>query len=127
MYNKKISKPQTRIVDSSYLLSCFLLAVAIVFSTANSSASAPIHEISEMFIEASGNNKYEAKIKAHELGMQRALVLVGDKLSLPANSISNAPYKELSTAFTVVEVTNEVSLVAKYSATVTYSYKIGEL
>lgn len=84
-------------------------------------------QISEVFIEASGNNRYEAKIKAHELGMQRALYLVADKLGLNKEDIKSMPYGRLREVFKPLIVNNELSLIEKYNATVTYEYSIGKL
>ncbi len=126
MKNRKI-QAQTKAINGSYILICCLLVAALVFSTTTAKANVPTHEISEVFIESGGNNKHEAKIKAHELGMRRALLLVADKLSIPTESISHIPYHELKEAFTTVSIINEVSLLEKYSATITYSYKRGHL
>lgn len=84
-------------------------------------------EINDIFIEASGNNIHEAKIKANELGMWRSLLLLADKLKLPTNYIKQVPYAKLKSVFSVTEVENEVSLVDRYNATVTYAYDKGRL
>ena len=122
--NKKGAK--SRAIDCSYMcMSLLFFAALVLCSSFNSFAST--HEISEVFIEASGSNKHEAKIKAHELGMQRALTLVADRLSIPTDGIKPIPYNELRSTFRPVVVINEVSLLEKYSATVTYSYERGRL
>lgn len=84
-------------------------------------------EIAEIFIEATGNNKYEAKIKAHEQGMQRAVFLLADRLGIEAESLSNINYDVLKNVFKPVVVNNEVSTLDKYTATVAYSYSQGKL
>ncbi len=106
---------------ASYILGCFLL-VGIILVASTSKALAVSHEISEIFIEASGNNKYEAKIKAQEQGMYRALLLIAGKLKIPANSISQISYNELKGVLTLTNIINEISLIEKYSATVSYAY-----
>jgi hypothetical protein len=106
---------------ASYILGCFLL-VGIILVASTSKALALSHEISEIFIEASGNNKYEAKIKAQEQGMYRALLLIAGKLKIPANSISQISYNELKEVLTLTNIINEISLIEKYSATVSYAY-----
>lgn len=47
----------------AYLFTFSIVVFASTISQANES------EISEIYIEASGNNKYEAKIRAREQGM----------------------------------------------------------
>jgi hypothetical protein len=106
---------------ASYILGCFLL-VGIILVASTTKALALSHEISEIFIEASGNNKYEAKIKAHEQGMYRALLLIAGKLKIPSNSISQISYNELKGVLTQTNIINEISLIEKYSATVSYAY-----
>jgi hypothetical protein len=84
-------------------------------------------EISEIFIEASGNNKFEAKIKAHELGMRRSLLLIADQLGIKKEDIKDIPFSVLKKVFTPVMVSYEMSTVEKYNATVTYSYELGHV
>lgn len=108
-------------LNISYFLGCFFLIVSILLFS-NSNCFAQTHEISEIFIEATGNNKHEAKIKAHEQGMLRSLLLLTNKLNLPTDNISQIPYYKLKSVFKPILVQNEISLVEKYSATVTYSY-----
>lgn len=112
---------QYRNLNISYFLRCFFLVVSTFFFS-SSNCFAQTHEISEIFIEAAGNNKHEAKIKAHEQGMLRSLLLLTNKLNLPTDNIGQIPYYKLKSAFKPILVQNEVSLVEKYSATVTYSY-----
>jgi hypothetical protein len=83
---KYTNKTKSKTFNSSYFLGCFLL-IGIILVASASKSFAIQHEISEIFIEASGNNKYEAKIKAHEQGMQRALLLIADKLKIPTDGI----------------------------------------
>jgi len=110
----------------SYFLRCFFLILS-VFLSYNNNCFAQTHEISEIFIESNGNNKYEAKIKAHEQGMLRSLLLLANKLNLPTSNISQIPYYKLKAVFKPTIVQNEISLVEKYSATVTYSYDKGKV
>ena len=70
--HKYKNRVKSKLFDASYFLGCFLLISIFLVASAPKSFAVQ-HEISEIFIEASGNNKYEAKIKAHEQGMQRAL------------------------------------------------------
>ncbi len=114
-------KLQCRNLNISYFLGCFFLIVSALLLF-NNNCFAQTHEISEIFIEAAGNNKHEAKIKAHEQGMLRSLLLLANKLNLPTDNISQIPYYKLKSVFKPILVQNETSLVEKYSATVTYSY-----
>jgi len=81
-------------------------------------------EISDIYIEAHGNNKYEAKIKAHEFGMRRAVLIVADKLGIPSSSIKKIPYIRLKEALYVSWVNNEKETDEAYSAVVNYKYDL---
>lgn len=105
---------------------CFLV-LFIGFSLFPKSAECAIHEISEVFIEATGNNKYEAKIKAHERGMMRAFFLVADKMGIKHSDIQEAPYVRLKEVFKPVMLFDELSTLEKYNATVTYQYDKAKL
>jgi len=105
---------------------CFLV-LFICFSLSPKSAECAIHEISEVFIEATGNNKYEAKIKAHERGMMRAFFLVADKMGIKYSDIQEAPYVRLKEVFKPVMLFDELSTLEKYNATVTYQYDKAKL
>lgn len=113
-------------VNMSFLLmACLFIFSCILFSS--TVAKAIENEISEVYIEASGNNKHEAKIKAHEQGMQRALYLLANKFKIPTDGLRKIPYYKIKSAFTPKVVLNEVSLIEKYSATVTYTYEKGKI
>ena len=90
-------------------------------------AQCATYEISEVFIEATGNNKYEAKIKAHERGMMRAFFLVADKMGIKHSDIQEAPYSRLKEVFKPVMLFDELSTIEKYNATVTYQYDKAKL
>lgn len=109
---------------AALLLTTSLLIVSLWQSTAY--AIAQQKEISEIFIEAEGNNKHEAKIKAHELGMQRALFLLADRLGIGTENLGAVGYEVLKNVFVPVVVNNELSIKEKYSATVTYSFSQGK-
>ncbi len=104
-------------VNTLIFLGCFLF---IMLACIN--CLAQTHEISEVYIEATGNNKYEAKIKAHDQGMFRSLSLLANKLGLPTTEINKIPYAELKEVFQIKETVNELSTVERYTATITYTY-----
>ncbi len=113
-------------LNISYCVRCFFLTLSVLLSSSGN-CFAQTHEISEIFIEATGNNKHEAKIKAHEQGMLRSLLLLTNKLNLSTDNINQIPYYKLKSVFKPILVQNEMNLVEKYSATVTYSYDKGKL
>ncbi|MFK7973776.1 MAG: hypothetical protein AB8B66_02795 [Rickettsiaceae bacterium] len=86
------------------------------------SCVAGVDEISDIFIEATGNNQYEAKIKANKHGMFRSLRLLANKANLNTDTLQHIPYSRLKQAFKPVDIRNEVSLSDRYSATVNYIY-----
>lgn len=121
MNKKNKYELQRQNLNISYFLRCFFVILSMLLLS-NNTCVAQTHEISEIFIEATGNNKHEAKIKAHEQGMLRSLLLLTNKLNLPTDNISQIPYYKLKSVFKPILVQNETSLVEKYSATITYSY-----
>ena len=126
MQNRKEQESYSVAIDISFLLTAFLFMFFCMFCSA-SSANGAENEISEIYIEASGNNMHEAKIKAHEQGMQRALYLLANKFKIPTDGLRKIPYNKIRSAFTPKLVINEISLLEKYSATVTYAYEKGKL
>lgn len=126
MQSSKEKLYNNAVINMPFLLMACLFTFSIVIF-ANASAKANESEISEIYIEASGNNKYEAKIKAHEQGMQRALYLLANKFKIPTSGLQKISYHRLKSVFTPKVISNEISLLEKYSATVTYTYEKGKI
>ncbi|MDP5110323.1 MAG: hypothetical protein NWP47_02930 [Rickettsiaceae bacterium] len=126
MQNSKKQSGNSVAVNMPFLLMAYLFTFSIVVF-ASTISQANESEISEIYIEASGNNKYEAKIRAHEQGMQRALYLLANKFKIPTDGLQKIPYHRIKTAFTPKIILNEISLLEKYSATVTYAYEKGKI
>ena len=126
MQNSKKQSGNSVAVNMPFLLMAYLFTFSIVVF-ASTISQANESEISEIYIEASGNNKYEAKIRAHEQGMQRALYLLANKFKIPTDGLRKIPYHRIKTAFTPKIISNEISLLEKYSATVTYAYEKGKI
>lgn len=126
MQNSKKQVDNNVLINMPFLLMACLFTFSFVIFT-NELVKANESEISEMYIEASGNNKYEAKIKAHEQGMQRAVFLLANKFKIPTGGLQKIPYHRLKSAFTPKVISNEISLLEKYSATVTYVYEKGKI
>ena len=120
--------PKSKVVafDFSKLKGSFLILIVFLMLYPKQ-AQCGMHEISEVFIEATGNNKYEAKIKAHERGMMRAFFLVADKMGVKHDDIQEVPYLRLKDVFKPVTVFDELSTIEKYNATVTYQYDKAKL
>lgn len=119
---------KTKIFTVNFInLRCSTLVLFMLLVLAPKNAWCAIHEISEVFIEAVGNNKYEAKIKAHEHGMMRAFLLVADKMGIKNTDIQEVPYTRLKEVFKPVMLFDELSTLEKYSATVTYQYDKSKL
>lgn len=127
MQNSKKQSGNSIAVNMPFLLMACCLFTLSFFVYSSTIAKANESEISEIYIEASGNNKYEAKIKAHEQGMQRALYLLANKFKIPTDGLQKIPYHRIKSAFTPKVILNEISLLEKYSATVTYAYKKGAI
>jgi hypothetical protein len=84
-------------------------------------------EISDIYIDAQGNNKYEAKIKAHEKGMYRALLILADKIGINHQDLEKISYTRMKDPLVVSSIINEVETAESYSATVSYKYDLGAL
>jgi hypothetical protein len=111
----------------NFLHIVFLIIFSICNVTCNS-AIADTNNITEIYTDGTGNNKYEAKIKAIDSGMRRALMIVADKFGVPDSGLEKATYEELKTAFKQLSIRNEKWAAASkadvsYSATIGYSYK----
>lgn len=130
-FNQKMGQKLVQKLVSIYkpvLLTIFLFSTYFLSadsSYAKNSASV-INEISEIYIEASGNNKHEAKIKAHEDGMKRSFQLLASKMQLPTKGLNKIPYHAIKNVFHPKTILNELSTSSKYSATVTYEYDKGK-
>ncbi|WPY01156.1 hypothetical protein Trichorick_01060 [Candidatus Trichorickettsia mobilis] len=98
-----------------------ILHIICIFFTNLANASL---EVSELYIEAQGNNKYESKIKAQNQGMQRAFLMVADTLGINASAVTAVPYLKLKDVFTVVAAKNVTETDNLYKATVTYQYNL---
>lgn len=123
---KSIVLNPPNIFTTQVILGCFIfLTFYLIFSPKK--ALGAVAEISEVFIEASGNNKYEAKIKAHEQGMTRAFFLVADKFGIKNSDIQEAPFDRLREVFKPVKLIKELNTIDKYNATVTYEYDRAKL
>lgn len=104
----------------SFIFACFYGSFAL--------ASTKIEKnISDLFIEATGNNLYEARIKAHRAGMERAILLIANNMSVDKKHFKPIPYEVLQNIFLPVTINNELSTVSKYSATVSYKYNQAQL
>lgn len=84
-------------------------------------------ELSDIYIDAQGNNKYEARIKAHEKGMYRALLILADKIGINHTDIEKISYSRMKEVFTISSIINEVEATESYSATVSYKYDLAAL
>ena len=98
-----------------------ILHIICIFFTNVANASL---EVSELYIEAQGNNKYESKIKAQNQGMQRAFLMIADTLGINASAVTAVPYLKLKNVFTVVAAKNVTETDNLYKATVTYQYNL---
>jgi hypothetical protein len=100
----------------------FLLLLIPFFLSSYSSKE----RIDEIYTESSGNNPYEAKIKALDRAMNRAFLLLVDKLLIDNKSISKVPRTELSSLFSDIKIKDEniktYSSGSSYSAVVSFTF-----
>lgn len=79
-------------------------------------------EVKNIYIESDGNNKFEAKIKAHKYGMRQVMKLMANKMGLDKSGSISVPYDALSKVFRAEEISDEYNDESFYRANVTYSY-----
>jgi hypothetical protein len=102
----------------------YIILIAIFIIKSLSSFAADSHEISDIYIKSGGNNKYEAKIKAHKLGMRRSVLMIADKMGIDPSVLSKIPYKDLKDVMNVSFVRNEKETDTTYNAIVNYKYDL---
>ncbi len=87
--------------------------------------------LDQIYAESVGNNQYEAKVKAIDKAMNRALIIMADSLGLSnqenSEFLKKIPPNELREVFDDIIFSNEKSEEylsgAKYSSTITFSFK----
>lgn len=105
-------------------MNIFILRIIILLCTTLLVLETSASEVTELYISADGNNKYEAQIKAHNQGMQRAFFILADKINIPVNTLSTPSYTRLKEVFTTSTVKHPNSTDTTYSATVNYKYNL---
>ena len=117
-------------VKSYYLLA----ALWIISSFANLSYAEPIY-INELYSKSQGNNKYEAKIKAIDKSMTRAVILIADKMGFISGdniaSFRKIPAGKLRSIFNKMTIKNENTEEypsgAKYSSIISFECESANL
>ena len=102
----------------------YILIISIITIVGFEVLASDMREISDIYIESQGNNKYEAKVKAHELGMRRVLFIIADKMGIPSTEIRKVPYLRLKEVLNISFVSNEKETETSYSAVVNYKYDL---
>jgi hypothetical protein len=105
----------------------FILIFVILSFNAEASTLENNYEVSKIYIEAQGNNKYEARLKAHEKGMYRVILMIADKIGINKADIEKITYPRMKQVFTVTSTLNEIETDDSYSATVSYKYNLKAL
>lgn len=79
--------------------------------------------VHNIYIDTSGNNKFEAKLKAHKYGMRRAMSLVLSKMGM-SDLVGDTRFTlaDLKSVFSVAAVKSEFAEGLIYKATVDYRY-----
>lgn len=81
-------------------------------------------EITELYVNATGNNKFEAQVKANIQGVERAFFIILDKMGFSKNDIDQVPYLVLKDVFSISEVKKESATDGSYSAMLSYRYDL---
>jgi hypothetical protein len=106
---------------SKYLRSIFPYVVLLLTIMCFSFSYVYAFQISDVFIEAQGNNQFEAKLRAQRLGTMRAFLLYANKLGIASSELSDAVNLNLEAAIEQVVYQNEKSLDNQYRAMATYN------
>ena len=98
----------------------FNRTILFIFLFCASIARAEI--IRGVHVVATGNNRYEAKIRAHDDGMTQALTLIADHMGFKNVFFDHIPYLDIKSVFSVDSIISEKSYDEKYTADVNYFY-----
>ncbi len=105
----------------------FLAGIATAILLVCNSAFAGKEQIQEIYTEASGNNHFEAKIKAIDSAMRRAFLLLADKFVIEDENLKKIEHNELKELFNNYEVRDEnvrsYSSGASYNAVIAFSFR----
>ncbi len=78
--------------------------------------------INNMYVEADGNNRFEAQFKAYDISMRRALKIIADRMGIRGIDFKSVSYKQLEEAFEINGVNDPKYEHDWYSATINYRY-----
>lgn len=78
--------------------------------------------IENIFVQAEGNNQIEAKIRAYDMGMRRALHIIADKMGVHNGKFDDVSQESLENAFTIAKVRDANFDGSWYSASINYEY-----
>jgi hypothetical protein len=97
-----------------------LISLTIIATVSSASA----FKISEVYIEAQGNNQYEAKIRAQKHGAVRAFLLYANRMGLPNDNFQEIKYRDIagSGCITKVIYNNEKTTKTSYTAIAEYHF-----
>lgn len=84
-------------------------------------------EMYNIYVSATGNNQFEAKVKADAAGMKRCALMLLRKFGIQSDKHVDFAYDDLARVFEQTKVLNEQINEKSYSATVDYSYDKHEL
>ncbi|MDF2964852.1 MAG: hypothetical protein K0Q51_240 [Rickettsiaceae bacterium] len=103
-----------------WLIYSVLISLTIIATVSSASA----FKISEVYIEAQGNNQYEAKIRAQKHGAVRAFLLYANRMGLPNDNFQEIKYRDIagSGCITKVIYNNEKTTKTSYSAIAEYHF-----
>ncbi len=97
-----------------YFVTFFLLLVI------NLNSAGAFH-LSEIYIEARGNNKFEAKMRAQNMGSVRAFFLYANKMGFTNDDFSQITYRDVAPTITGTRYLNENMTDNSYSALADYN------
>lgn len=83
-------------------------------------------QIHEIYTESTGNNPYEAKVKALDKAEYRAFIILADKLMFRDEALKNVSREDLKSLFSGVNIRNEVTRAylsgSSYNAVISFTF-----
>lgn len=99
-----------------------LISITFLIPSISYSSNNMLVPIDNIFVQSEGNNQIEAKLRAYDSGMKRALRIIADKMGLDSGSFDEISRQDLENAFTISKVSDEKFEDGWYSASINYQY-----
>jgi hypothetical protein len=107
------------------------IAILVFILLFSNIASANIETLDMVFALSTGNNKYEAKIKALDQAAFRAFLMIADKMNINDEKLNKVPLSEIKKLFSEVNIYNEkydsYQSASRFQANIQFKFKHNKL